>query len=298
MKKLSTIFLMFCISFCAVLISGCTPYNIQNLAKELESSVNNFVASATSLDWPTEQSIDSLYTVSNSQIDTSIDVEEVSEWIDKLKIKIDIMLSKRDDLSYSTNQLIAGNVSLNEDGYLSIKVYMDIIKDNSNYITNYNGMLKNQINQANELMSENKNLDIVNAYIIKAVETLQLRCAKIDTTILSMNSIIEIIDANLIVKPKQNNHTIEKTNPQDESQPQIDEANTPEPKNDFDETDNQSEEQDQASQEQTTQPDQAIVIAEDNIVETNKTDSSKEAIETSSSDEKEISREIYKESVI
>ncbi len=132
------------------------------------------------------------------EVDTSIDTSQIYVWLENLRSKINVMLAKRSDLLVYIDEIYSNNVSLSENNILAIKVYMNIIKDNSSYLTSYKGMLKNQVNEASQLYNQNKNTNIINAYLIKAVETLQSRCAKIDTAVLAMNSIIDILGNNLI----------------------------------------------------------------------------------------------------
>ena len=199
MKKFLSFFvIVFAICTCCV-FCACNPNNEQALANDIDVSVKNFIRTITNMDWPEDADIEKLDTLENDTIIfTEIDTEEIDTWKSELKSKINILLSKRSDLLSASNELTTNNVNLTEELYLSIKVYLDIIKDNSNYLTNYSGIIRNQIKEINELVDANRNINIINAYAIKIVETLCIRCAKIDTTILAMNSIIEIIENNLI----------------------------------------------------------------------------------------------------
>ena len=199
MKKNLMIFIAIFVVFPCCILVACNPYNEQQLANDIDVSVKNFIRTITNMDWPEESDIDRIDALEdNAAIFTEMDTEEIFSWRTQLKSKINILLSKRSDLLSVSNELVSNNVNLTEELYLSIKVYLDIIKDNSNYLTNYSGIIRNQINEINELIDANRNVNIINAYAIKIVETLCIRCAKIDTTILAMNSIIEIIEKNLI----------------------------------------------------------------------------------------------------
>ena len=188
-----------------VIFSGCTQHSADSLAKDLDTAVNNLIVSVSTLDWPEDTDIDKFNnltsnstTSTNLSIDTKMDTTELYLWLENAHNKINLLYSTRSDLLLYLNEVYSGNTSLNEENILSINVYMNILKDNSNYLTSYSGMLKNQINQAKDIYSSNENINLINAYLIKAVETLQLRCAKIDTSILAINSIIDIIKNNLI----------------------------------------------------------------------------------------------------
>ena len=189
-------------------LCGCTTNNSDNLAKDLDSTVKNLMVSVSKLDWPEDGLLENFNNIKHTSnttqtedniiVDTQIDTSEIYVWLENIHSKINILLSKRGDLLLYLNEIYSGNVSFTEDDLFSINVYMNILKDNSNYLSNYNGQLKNQINEAKEIYDGNSNTNLINAYLIKAVETLQLRCAKIDTSILSMTSIIDIVKNNLI----------------------------------------------------------------------------------------------------
>lgn len=201
MKKFIKTSIVFLMAAMCIFLFGCNPNNEQALASDIDISLKNFLRTITNMDWPEEIDIDKLQTLNDQEqtyIVTQIDTEEIDTWKSNLKSKINILLSKRGDLLSASNELVSNNVNLTEELYLSIKVYLDIIKDNSNYLTNYNGIIRNQIHEINELIDANRNINIINAYAIKIVEALSVRCAKVDTTILAMNSIIEIIENNLI----------------------------------------------------------------------------------------------------
>ncbi len=203
-------FCVICFMVCMSLIfTGCSNKTV-NLAKDLDATIKNFVTAVSSLDWPEDGSIETLSNLNktydgnsnvsaeDTPLDTAIDTSEIYTWLEILHSKINIMLSKRADLLLYINEIHGGNANLTEADQLSLKVYMNILKDNSNYLSSYKGMLKNQINEATNLYNNKSNINAINAYIIKAVETLQVRSAKIDTSILAMNSIIDIIGSNLI----------------------------------------------------------------------------------------------------
>lgn len=209
---------------------GCSN-STQNLAKDLNTSVSNFINSVSSLDWPQYEQLDAFdsITIKNADnkgsleaaskttdsasnvddsgvvVDTSIDTSEIYTWIEILRSNINILNGKRADLLLYIDEMYANNVRLSEADTLAVKVYMNIIKDNSTYLSNYKGMLKNQLNEATSLYNQNKNTNLINAYLIKAVETLQSRSAKIDTGVLAMNSIIDILDSNLITRKDTSN---------------------------------------------------------------------------------------------
>lgn len=239
MKKIKIFSLSFIILFCSLIVA-CSSNACQTLAKDLDTSVKNLIIAVSSLDWPEDGTLDSLNTIqenattSNSVVtDTKIDTSEIYTWLENAHSKINILLSKRGDLLLYLNEIYGGNTALEETDLQSIKVYLNIIKDNSNYLNSYNGMLKNQMNQASSLFESNENVNLINAYIIKAVETLQVRCAKIDTSVLAISSIIDIIKSNLINDYyNYNEHKIEKLNEENTNQqPKEDTSNIMEESN-------------------------------------------------------------------
>ena len=207
MKKILNYIITFTLMCTFVLLSGCTSDTTQSIAQDLDSTIKNLVISVSSLDWPTDDDLDTFTSMesalvqnnnSASAIDTQIDTTEIYTWLDNARSKINVLFSKRSDLLIYLNEIYGGNTNFSEEDFTSIRVYVNILKDNSNYLSNYTGMLKNQINEATSLYTDNSNINIINAYLIKAVETLQLRCAKIDTSVLAITSIIDIIKGNLI----------------------------------------------------------------------------------------------------
>ncbi len=221
MKKIAHYFVFIYIFISAFLMSACTTDTTTNLAKDLDTTVSNLLVAVSSLDWPDDSTLDSFNSISESPIeptssqvvDTQIDTSEIYIWLETVHSKVNLLFSKRSDLLMYLNEIYGGNTSLSEEDILSLNVYMNILKDNSNYLSSYNGMLINQLNEAKEIFDSNANLNLINAYLIKAVETLQVRCAKIDTSILAMTSIIDIIKNNLVNNYySYNEHKIEEIN--------------------------------------------------------------------------------------
>ena len=221
MKKIAHYFVFIYIFISVFLMSACTTDTTTNLAKDLDTTVSNLLVAVSSLDWPDDSTLDSFNSISENPIeptssqvvDTQIDTSEIYIWLETVHSKVNLLFSKRSDLLMYLNEIYGGNTSLSEEDILSLNVYMNILKDNSNYLSSYNGMLINQLNEAKEIFDSNANLNLINAYLIKAVETLQVRCAKIDTSILAMTSIIDIIKNNLVNNYySYNEHKIEEIN--------------------------------------------------------------------------------------
>lgn len=222
MKKIKLFSLCLLILLSTFLVA-CSTNSTQAVAKDLDTSIKNLVIAVSSLDWPEDEMLENLNNIqtdkSTSNIvatDTQIDTSEIYTWLENAHSKINVLLSIRGDLLLYLNEIYSGNVAFESADLLSINVYLNIIKDNSTYLSSYSGMLKNQINQATALLEEQENVNLINAYLIKAVETLQVRCAKIDTSVLAMSSIIDIIKCNLINDYYNNNpHKIEEIKEQE-----------------------------------------------------------------------------------
>ena len=201
MKKFRYLFIMLLLMF-PMIFSGCSKIETKTLAHELDYTIKNFIDSTNNLDWPTDENLVNLEkdeaSNASTSADTDIDTTEIYAWLEHLHSKINILLSKRGDLLIFVNEMQSGNTMLSNENLIAIKVYMDIIKDNSNYLYRHNGILRNQIDEASKLTIDKTNINLINAYIVKAVETLETRSAKIDTSILAMNSIIDIISKHLV----------------------------------------------------------------------------------------------------
>lgn len=204
MKKIK-VFSLCLLVLLSVSFVSCSANSTQAVAKDLDTSVKNLVIAISSLDWPEDGVLDTLGDIQNDAStsnvvfsDTQIDTSEIYTWLESAHLKINVLLSTRGDLLLYLNEIYSGNVAFESADLLSINVYLNILKDNSNYLNSYNGMLKNQINQAITLFESQENVNLINAYLIKAVETLQVRCAKIDTSVLAMSSIKDIIKCNLV----------------------------------------------------------------------------------------------------
>lgn len=239
MKKYRILAPFLCL-FSVIFLCACSQNSTQTFAKDLDTTVKNFMTVISTLDWPDDEDLESFDNLSSTTAtqqttsnidtednqfdntsvvspDTQIDTTSVYTWLNNIHSKINILFTKRSDLLLYLNEIYGGNTDFSNENIVSLNVYMNILKDNSNYLSSYNGMLKNQINEAKQIYQQNSNVNLINAYIIKSVETLQLRCAKIDTSILAMTSIIDIIKNNLVNDYySYNEHKIEETKDENE----------------------------------------------------------------------------------
>ena len=121
-------------------------------------------------------------------------IEEVS---DDIKLKINTLILKRSILMIYVNELYNNNVNLSNDNKIAINAYVNVIKENASFLKGNRGMVKNQLNLANDLVTKESNENLINYYIIKSGEALETRASKIDSTISAIDSIIDIIENNL-----------------------------------------------------------------------------------------------------
>lgn len=116
--------------------------------------------------------------------------EDISEKINKL-------ILKRAILMIYVNEIYSGNVTLTEENKKAINAYVNVIKENASFLNGNRGMVKNQLGLASNLLETETNNNIVNYYIIKSGEALEIRSNKIDSTISAIESIINILEQNL-----------------------------------------------------------------------------------------------------
>ena len=95
------------------------------------------------------------------------------------------------------NEIYSGNVILSDENKQAINAYVNVIKENASFLNGNRGMVKNQLNMASNLINSQTNDNIVNYYIIKSGEALEIRSNKIDSTISAIDSIISILESNL-----------------------------------------------------------------------------------------------------
>lgn len=134
--------------------------------------------------------------VSNSTGSNTLDTSILSENNTNIQNKINNLVQKRSTLMLYINEIYKGNVNLSSADISAINAYINIIKDNNNFLASNKGMVKNQINMATKTMSAN-NKNLVNAYIIRANEAIETRINKIDAVISATDSIIRIIESKI-----------------------------------------------------------------------------------------------------
>lgn len=136
----------------------------------------------------TDNSVNLSMQFSTEKIETTS--EDISEKINKL-------ILKRAILMVYVNEIYSGNVTLTEENKKAINAYVNAIKENASFLNGNRGMVKNQLGLASDLIQSDTNNDIINYYIIKSGEALEIRSNKIDSTLSAIESIITILEQNL-----------------------------------------------------------------------------------------------------
>lgn len=123
--------------------------------------------------------------------------EKIENVSDDINEKINKLILKRAILMVYVNEIYNGNVNLTDDSRKAINAYVNVIKENASFLNGNRGMVKNQLDMASNLISKQNQDNIVNYYIIKSGEALEIRSNKIDSTISAIDSIISILETNL-----------------------------------------------------------------------------------------------------
>jgi len=133
----------------------------------------------------------------NLNFSMQVSTEKIETASDDINNKINQLILKRAILMIYVNEIYSGNVSLSEENRKSINAYVNIIKENSSFLNGNRGMVKNQLGMASNLINKESEDDIVNYYIIKSGEALEIRSNKIESSISAIDSIISILEQNL-----------------------------------------------------------------------------------------------------
>ena len=123
--------------------------------------------------------------------------EKIENTSDEINEKINELILKRSILMIYANEIHNGNVNLSDENRTAINAYVNVIKENASFLKGNKGIVKNQLNLASDLLNTNSSDNLVNYYIIKSGEALEIRSNKIDSTISAIDSIIDIVEQNL-----------------------------------------------------------------------------------------------------
>ena len=133
----------------------------------------------------------------NLNLTMQVSTEKIEETSDDINGKINQLILKRAILMIYVNEIYNGNVNLTEENRTAINAYVNIIKENTSYLNGNRGMVKNQLGMASDLINKESDDNIINYYIIKSGEALEIRSNKIESTISAIDSIISILEQNL-----------------------------------------------------------------------------------------------------
>lgn len=123
--------------------------------------------------------------------------QNIEDSASRVQEKISELINKRANVLLYINDLYKGYVSLNEESIKAVNAYINIIKDNTSYLNTNKGMINNQITQATEIAAANSTSPLINAYIIRTNEAIETRLTKLDSSILAIDSICDIMQASL-----------------------------------------------------------------------------------------------------
>lgn len=172
-------------------ISEAEIENTITIPSERTDNFNLFVLSSTPFVTFTSDDNESL------NINVKFSTDQIEETSDEIESKINSLIVKRSILMIYVNEIYNGNVTLSEENKLAINAYVNVIKENTSFLNGNRGMVKNQLSLASDLVSSESNDNLINYYIIKSGEALETRANKLDSTISAIDSIINIIEANL-----------------------------------------------------------------------------------------------------
>jgi len=133
----------------------------------------------------------------NVSLSMQFSTEKIESTSDNINENINKLILKRAILMIYVNEIYSGNVNLTDENRKAINAYVNIIKENASFLNGNRGMVKNQLGMASDLINNKSEDNIVNYYIIKSGEALEIRSNKIDSTISAIDSIISILEQNL-----------------------------------------------------------------------------------------------------
>lgn len=134
---------------------------------------------------------------SSSSMVVNYSTNTIEESKEEIQQRISSLIDKRAKLLLFINDLYKGNIKLSEESLTAINAYINIIKDNTSYLNSNRGIISNQLNRANNLYNSNSASPLINAYIIRTNEAIDTRLAKLDSSLLAIDSICNILNSNL-----------------------------------------------------------------------------------------------------
>lgn len=138
--------------------------------------------------------------IASSQIYSSL--ESASARIQEL---INELVSVRASIMLYISDLYNGEITLSSADIKAINSYSNIIKESTAFLKSNRGTVSNHLTEATNFLNVSKNASLANSHIIRATETLNTRCAKLEAAIIATININNIIKANLNNKPATQN---------------------------------------------------------------------------------------------
>ncbi|MBQ7579509.1 MAG: hypothetical protein IJT25_03155 [Clostridia bacterium] len=154
--------------------------NSENISPNTIDNYANDIAISHTLPTETDTTYGDIYT----------SLEASSKRIENL---IADLVNIRSVIMLYISDLYNGSINLSSEDIKSINSYANIIKESTAYLKANIGSVKNHINEASELAENSENISLANSHIIRATETLNTRCAKLESAIVATYNIADII---------------------------------------------------------------------------------------------------------
>ena len=121
---------------------------------------------------------------------------------------INNLVNLRTSLMLYISDLYNGTVELSNEDYNAIMSYINIIKEATAYLKSNNGIVTNHLNEATAYLNGDSSASVANSHIIRAIEALNTRSAKLESAIVSAYNIALIIQNSLKTTENLNNETV------------------------------------------------------------------------------------------
>ena len=133
----------------------------------------------------------------NSEIvNVKYSLAAIEEQTNEVMQRLASLVQRRTNILLYVNALYNSKLALSKDMTNAINAYINIIKDNTAYLNSNKGIVTNQLSQASSIKLANAYSPLINAYIIRTSEAIDTRIAKLDASIMAIDSIIQILEAN------------------------------------------------------------------------------------------------------
>ena len=130
----------------------------------------------------------------NSSTNIRFATQEVTDSTSKLQTIINSLITKRANILNYIDQLYGGKIHLSSESISAINAYMNIIKENTSYLNSNKGIVTNHLSQAKDIFTSSSSSPLINAYIIRTNEAISTRISKLESSLLAIDSICEILE--------------------------------------------------------------------------------------------------------